>query len=937
MSEPSSVKPSEGLSEIGKEAQYCAHNGIRHIPLEYPKQIGCSCEFGSKCENSGKHPLKLNGKTYGSLSAIVDPEESARIWKQQPCANLGILTGPDNDLFVLDIDIDDDKGVDGVAELVKFESEYGTLPESRIVSTGLYDGRRRKRIEFRFPKGYESAKWKKEIAPGIEIRAHPNHYVVAPPSMHPSGVRYEYENPDQPRNYPPSWLIELAEHRQNGMNLVPEYAGPGKRHHTIVSIAGSLRHKNLPLDVGINTCLDYNEKHNNPPKAAYEIERVVKDVYNRYEPGTVPREVRETEDSDLVGDVEIIPPAKKPLSELVFDRNLQHKLCVVTEDKTGNRHVRPVPGQIAKYLQEHYFDFITFRDNEQVYFYDRESGLYVPGGESKIKEATEIIIGDPLTTQTLLQVIEHVKRQTFVDRAIIDAIDLDHVAIGNGVFNTQTRELVPFCPKHVYLSKLPPFYDPEAPADEVEAYMKSTFHADDVPWLQEFYGWHLEPSMRYKKGAMLLGGGDNGKTIFENILMAVFGEENVASVSIQDMKDDKYATAELYQKTANIYDDLPAGRIRDSGQFKILSGDGRARAQEKYQRPFYFWNRAKGTYSANKLPGTRDLSLAFFTRWLIAEMPYRFVERYDIDGHPAKLGKGERPRIEGIVARMTTPAMLSSWLNWMLVGLDRLRQNERFSSSKTQDDIRDIWLMQTSPISMFVKDCLSKVPGKSTEKKAVYNHYLKWCEANEVDAEKEAEFAKSLRPLLGASSVRPRAGGRRPTCWSDFVIIGEESCAVQDSQGTLDDKDDDKDDDSKSTGYHQNETEDVMGIGQGGQGINSTPFAGKEKVHHVEEQCANTLDHLDQTKQRPRIESGHFVKRSDDDILRMFRAEVGTFKICETATRCGLTRETAPAHICKDLADEHSIHLDEILEFWQRVALTDSVINDYFDDIFGGS
>ena len=623
---------------------------------------------------------------------------------------------------------------------------------------------------------------------------------------------------------------------------------------------------------------------------------------------------------------------KKPLSELKFDRNVQRSLCLISEDRAGNEHIRPISGQIATYLQENYFNFITFRDNEQVYYYNVSSGLYVPGGESKIKEAAEIIIGDPLTTQSLLQIIEHIKRQTFVNRADVDAIDLDRVAIGDGILNTRTRELVPFCPKHIYLSKLPPIYDPKAPTDEVEKYVRSTFHPDDVPWLQEYYGWHLEPSMRYKKGAMLLGDGDNGKTVFENILMAIFGPENVASVSIQDMKDDKYATAELYQKVANIYDDLPAGRIRDSGQFKILSGDGRARAQEKYQRPFYFWNRAKGTYSANKLPGTRDLSLAFFIRWLIAEMPYRFVERFDIDGNPTKLGKGEKHRVEGIVERMTTPAMLSSWLNWMLDGLDRLRKNERFSSSKTQDDIRDIWLMQTSPISMFAKDCIARVPGKSTEKKAVYNHYLKWCEANEVDAEKEAEFAKTLRPLLGASGVRPRRDGKRPTCWEDVVIIGDESCATQDSQGTLNSEDEDDHDD-----LGQSETEAVTGFGQGGQGINSTPFAGKEKVHHAEEQYANTLDRLDQTKQRAPIESGPFVQRSDDDFLRVFRAEVGTFKICETATRCGLTRETAPTHICKDLADEHSIHLDDVLESWERVARNDSVIKDYFDDIFGGS
>ena len=99
------------LSIIGKEAVHCGERHIKHVPLEYPKQMGCSCELGIKCEDAGKHPLKLNGSIYGAKSAIIDPEKSFKIWEQRPRANLGILTGPENDLFVFDVDIDPEKGI----------------------------------------------------------------------------------------------------------------------------------------------------------------------------------------------------------------------------------------------------------------------------------------------------------------------------------------------------------------------------------------------------------------------------------------------------------------------------------------------------------------------------------------------------------------------------------------------------------------------------------------------------------------------------------------------------------------------------------------------------------------------------------------------------------------------------------------------------------
>lgn len=281
------------LSIIGKEAVHCGERHIKHVPLEYPKQIGCSCELGIKCEDAGKHPLKLNGSIYGAKSAIIDPEKSFKIWEQRPRANLGILTGPENDLFVLDVDIDPKKGIDGFAKLEKFEREHGKLPETRRVLTGKDAGRRAMQFQFRYPKGYEHAKWKKSIAPGLEIRAHSNYYVVAPPSMHRSGVRYEYENPESARIYAPQWLIDLAEQRQTGINLVSETALKGERHHNIVAIAGMNRHKDIPLDTALNQCLDYNKNHCSPSKAEYLVRNAVTDVYRRYEPGRAPKSVRE--------------------------------------------------------------------------------------------------------------------------------------------------------------------------------------------------------------------------------------------------------------------------------------------------------------------------------------------------------------------------------------------------------------------------------------------------------------------------------------------------------------------------------------------------------------------------------------------------------------------------------------------------------------------
>jgi phage/plasmid-associated DNA primase len=295
----------------------------------------------------------------------------------------------------------------------------------------------------------------------------------------------------------------------------------------------------------------------------------------------------------------------------------------------------------------------------------------------------------------------------------------------------------------------------------------------------------------------------------------------------------------------NTYDDLPSMRMRDTGPFKILNGNGRAYARKIYKPPFYFWNYAKGTYSTNKLPGTRDLSHAFFKRWMIAEMPYTFVDRLDENGKPTKLGKNQKYKGQRIEARMTTPEMRSSWLNWWLDGLDRLRKNECFSTSKTQDEIKELWLRQTAPISVFAKECIDESVGAIAEKQDVYRRYQEWCDENDVTPEKDPEFAKTFKSIVKTTSTRPRSGGRRPTCWADIKLKGEPS---GDEQATLDGE-------HQIVQKGQSTTEPTTAFGQGGQGESTQFIAQSEENNIVKEVMGLSPDHPDQSTSRPSLQS----------------------------------------------------------------------------------
>lgn len=120
---------------------------------------------------ASKKPLTKNG----FKDASNDKEEIKAWWKKYPKANIGIATGEISGLLVVDIDGD-------------YPSEWPPLDKTVCVKTGkgwhyYYRHPEEKCIKSRARiGGYD-----------VDVRANGG-YVVAPPSIHPEGGRYEFIN-----------------------------------------------------------------------------------------------------------------------------------------------------------------------------------------------------------------------------------------------------------------------------------------------------------------------------------------------------------------------------------------------------------------------------------------------------------------------------------------------------------------------------------------------------------------------------------------------------------------------------------------------------------------------------------------------------------------------------------------------------------------------
>jgi hypothetical protein len=255
-----------------------AERGWLVVPLHNPKQGVCSCRK-KNCSSPGKHPRTDHGLKDGSK----DPRQIESWWAKWPDANLGILTGQESGLLVLDVD-----GEDGKASLQQLLAAHSSLPKTLRVKTGRTgtDGKRKGcHYYFRAPAGTAIRNSAGILGKGLDIRADGG-YVVAPPSLHPSGLLYQWLTPEPPLADVPPWMLaELAATKPapEAPRAQGEAIAEGGRNHALASLAGTMRRAAMTLDAIEAALMKENDARCKPPLPASEVREIARSVA-RYEP-----------------------------------------------------------------------------------------------------------------------------------------------------------------------------------------------------------------------------------------------------------------------------------------------------------------------------------------------------------------------------------------------------------------------------------------------------------------------------------------------------------------------------------------------------------------------------------------------------------------------------------------------------------------------------
>ncbi len=404
--------------------------------------------------------------------------------------------------------------------------------------------------------------------------------------------------------------------------------------------------------------------------------------------------------------------------------------------------------------------FLTHEKSHIIYAYS--DGVYSDNGSEVVQAESIRLLGDFSKRNRINEALAYIMYSTYTAPDKFEA-PIDLINVKNGILNLETNELIPHTPDIIFLNRIPVDYDPKADCPVIKKFLKEVLQPDDIPLFQEYFGFCLLREYRFARALMLLGPGENGKTSTLSLLEAFLGTENIATPSLQDVVSSRFSQYELYGRLANIHDDIPSSKLSYTGRFKMLTGGGLVRGEKKHKDGFNFKNYAKLIYSANELPVVEDSSLAFWRRWFVLKFDNSFPEG----------GKNTDPNLQ---KKLTTPEELSGFLNWGLVGLRRLLENKKFTTTKSTQETKREWVMQTDSLRAFVMNCVKLNPEVSITKNDFFEAYKLFCVEYEITPLDKANLGRKLPTIT--PQVRdyiPTIDGKRQRAWKGIELFFDES------------------------------------------------------------------------------------------------------------------------------------------------------------------
>ncbi len=414
--------------------------------------------------------------------------------------------------------------------------------------------------------------------------------------------------------------------------------------------------------------------------------------------------------------------------------------------------LRFLPGVLADYMAK---EIPAFYAAEQYYNY--EAGVY---GELSELSAKNMVRGNMISKMTKLSQITDTEGQWRM-QVQKDARELNSnpniINVKNGLLNVIDGTLSEHTQEYLSTVQLAVNFTPEAKCPRFLQYLDESFEEkEQITLVQEMLGYFLIPVNRAQKCFVIVGEAGAGKSKLLLVLNELLlGKENVSNVSWQAL-NERFKTAELFGKLANIFADLPTKNIDDNGIFKALVGEDYLTVEKKNKNPFSFQPYARLLFSCNSIPRNYgDKSEGFYRRLIIL----RFKHAVPEDKKDPDLMEKFRAEADGIFL-------------FALAGLKRLmNQNFKFSETETNRAELQRYREESNSVLSFVKDCCEIDTAAEAVRIEIYNQYKSYCEKCGMNPYSQKSFNNELETAYPQIVRATDSLGKRRT-WKG-IKLGE--------------------------------------------------------------------------------------------------------------------------------------------------------------------
>lgn len=381
--------------------------------------------------------------------------------------------------------------------------------------------------------------------------------------------------------------------------------------------------------------------------------------------------------------------------------------------------------KFAKYLKQ---AENIIKINGKLYIY--RNGIYESGDEAI--EAAMIEHIPTLSRSKRQEVLSYLNLLVVKESGLANA---NLIAFNNGVLNIIDGSFSDFSPEYIITNKIPHNYNPEAKSELLDGVMNKLACGDESvhKLLYQSIGYCFYRRNELRKSFFLLGEKRNGKSTFLDMVSTLLGEDNTANLDLCEI-GDRFRTAELTGKLANIGDDINDEWVSNTAIFKkVVSGDT-VTVERKGKDPYKLKSFAKFFFSANSLPrlGRGKDSRAVLDRLVIIPFEAKFSKE-DPDYDPfIKYKLRDEAVMEALIAK-SIPALR-----------DVLAEQEFEHCVKVDKSMED-FERSNNPILEFFADLEDDYSIENEPVKVVYQRYNTFCLSNNLQAISALEFQRQIK------------------------------------------------------------------------------------------------------------------------------------------------------------------------------------------------